>query len=444
MNKKNNSYIALESFVQNIPCFIFLLDKEGRIIEVIGRIEDFELKIEDIIGKNIFNLSFLNSEEIDNLFNFKGEFVKLELKLGKEEKKYAIAKLIELKEEYPKYMIIFHDITEEELLKIKLKEDEEIISELQALIEKSIAGIYMYDENFKFIYVNSTACDIVGYSKNELIGKNVSEIVYEEDINLVKELAKKRFLGEIESAGFNLRLKRFDGQIRYCYVSGKVGRYKGKKVILGTGIDITERIKLENEIKQDAKLIEETLNGTIHALSKIVEIRDPYTAGHQLSVSILAEKIAREIGFKEEEIKEIVWAGLLHDIGKISIPSELLVVPRKLTSIEFSIVKTHPIIAYNIIKVIPQFEKISQIVLQHHERLDGTGYPRGIKGDEIIKEAKIIAVCDVVDAMISHRPYRPALTIDEAINEIYINKGIKYDEEVVNMCIDLIKKGFSF
>ncbi len=441
MDRKN---IPIEIICESIASLIFLLDREKNIIEVIGKLENYGLKKEDIIGKNIQNLPVFKDEEIENLFNFKDKINKLELKIG-EQKRYAIAKLIELKEEYSKYLVVFHDITEEELLKIRLEEEEEILYEWENLAEKSVAGIYMYDQDFRFIYVNDAACEIFGRPKDKIIGEKIFEFIYEDDRNLIKELAEKRFSGQIESASLNLRVKRPNGEIRYCYVAGRVGKYKGKKIIIGTGIDITERVKLEEKLKEEAKLLEETLNGTINALAKVVEIRDPYTSGHQLSVSILSEHIAREIGLKEKEIREIVWASLLHDIGKISVPSELLILPRKLTPIEFSIVKTHPIVAYNILKVIPQFEKISQIVLQHHERLDGSGYPRGIKGNEILKEARIISVCDVVDAMITHRPYRPALTLDEALNEIYINRGIKYDEEVVNICIDLLKKkGLSF
>ncbi|MFN4227149.1 MAG: HD domain-containing phosphohydrolase [Candidatus Ratteibacteria bacterium] len=445
MNKETTESILYKLIFRNIPCIVFLLDKEKNIIEVNEKIEDYGLKTKDLIGENIFNLPFLNPKDLENLFNFKNKLIKIYLAF-ENQKRYVLAKLNELDLDNPKYLLLFHDITDQELLKIKLKEDEEIIIEWESLAEKSLAGIYVYDENYNFVYINPTFCNIIGYSKDELIGKKKSyEIVYEKDIDLVKEMAEKRFSGQIDSASFILRVKRPDEKIKYCYVSERVGRYKGKKVIVGTAIDITEKIELENKLNEEKKLLEQTLNGTIHALSKIVEIRDPYTAGHQLSVSVLAEKVAKELGLKEEEIKQILWASLLHDIGKISVPSEILVVPRKLTSIEFSIVKTHPIVAYNVLKVIPQFEKISQIVLQHHERLDGTGYPRGLKGDEILKEARIIAVCDVVDAMINHRPYRSALTLDEALNEIYMNRGLKYDEKVVDICFDLFKKkGFSF
>jgi len=431
----------------NVPCIILLLDKDRNIIEVNERIKDFDYKIEDIIRKNLNEISFFISEDsINKLFENKGKLVKFEVISGKKDKKTVIGKLIELDEEKEKYLIIMHDITEEELLKIKLVDEEEIITEFYSLFEKSVAGIYIFDDNLDFLYVNPSFCNIVGYSKEELIGKKKSyEIVHPDDVNLVNEMIKKRFSGEIEVASYFLRFKRPDGKVRYCYATGKCGKYKGKKIIMGSLIEITDRVDIENKLKEEHNLLEQTLNGVIYAITKIVEIKDPYTAGHQINVAKLSEEIAKELGFKEDKIKEISWASLLHDIGKISVPAELLVLPRKLNPVEFSIIKTHPLVAYNILKVIPNFENISEIVLQHHERLDGSGYPKEIKGDQILKEARIIAVSDVVEAMINHRPYRPALTLDDAFEEIYKNKGIKYDEEVVDICIYLFrKKNFKF
>jgi len=168
-----------------------------------------------------------------------------------------------------------------------------------------------------------------------------------------------------------------------------------------------------------------------------------YTAGHQVRVSKLSVAIAKKMGL--ENIREILWASLLHDVGKISVPDDILVLPRKLTPIEFEIVKTHSITGYNIVKVIPGMEKVAEIILQHHERIDGTGYPKGLKGEEILKEARIIGVSDVVEAMVYHRPYRPAFSLNDALEEIYKNRGIKYDKEVVEVCIELfLSRKFSF
>jgi len=426
-----------------VPCVIILLDENKNIIEVNEKVKDyFGYEIEEIKGKNVYQLP-VKREKIEELFENAGKIVKIDFLTKDGKSKIGIGLLEEVKGEREKYILVIHDVTEEELLRIKLKEEEKIIKEWENLAEKSLSGIYIYDENFNFLYVNPAFCEIFGLSREEIMKKKVYELIYSEDIPLFKEMARKRFSGEIEIVSFILRAIDRNGRLKYGKVSGRVSKIGDRKVIMGTVIDITEMKEYEEELKKEQKLLEKTLEGTIHAIVRIVETRDPYTAGHQVKVAKLSEAIAKEIGLKN--IKEILWASLLHDVGKISVPSEILVMPRKLNPIEFGVIKTHPITGYNIVKVIPNFEKIAEIILQHHERLDGTGYPKGLKGEEILKEARIIGVSDVVEAMISHRPYRPALTIDDALEEIYKNKGIKYDKEVVEVCIELFKsKKISF
>ena len=170
---------------------------------------------------------------------------------------------------------------------------------------------------------------------------------------------------------------------------------------------------------------------------------NPHTSGHQKRVSNLARVIAQEMGLSKDTTDNIRMAGIIHDIGKISVPAEILSKPTKLSNMEFGLIKVHPQIAYDILKGVELPYPIAQTVLQHHERLDGSGYPQGLKGENIILEARILAVADVIEAMASHRPYRPALGIDAALNEIEQNKGALYDTEVVDACLKLFKeKGF--
>ena len=177
----------------------------------------------------------------------------------------------------------------------------------------------------------------------------------------------------------------------------------------------------------------------------MIEAKDPYTAGHQQRVSQLAIAIAKELNLPPDKIEGIRIASLIHDIGKISIPTEILSKSTTLSDIEFSLIKYHSQIGYDILKSIDFAFPIAKIVLQHHEKLDGSGYPNNLKGDEILLKAKIICVADVVEAMSSHRPYRPALGIDAALEEISKNRGILYDPEVVDVCLKLFKKeGFKF
>lgn len=203
--------------------------------------------------------------------------------------------------------------------------------------------------------------------------------------------------------------------------------------------------RLEEKVKEKTGSLQSTLNGVVSALAMVVEMRDPYTAGHQLRVSQLACAVAREIGLSEDQIKGIQVVGCLHDIGKIIVPAEILSKPSKLTDYEFNMIKAHPEAGHNILKGIFFPWPVATAVLQHHERLDGSGYPFGCNGDEIIIEAKIIAVCDVIESMASHRPYRPALGIEAGLDEIRKNEGIIYDFEVAEACLELFReKGFKF
>jgi putative nucleotidyltransferase with HDIG domain len=203
-----------------------------------------------------------------------------------------------------------------------------------------------------------------------------------------------------------------------------------------------ERNQYAKNLEKNFEKMQRILNQTVGALATALEIRDPYTAGHQRRVSQLATAIAEEMGLSKDQIEGIVVAGTIHDIGKIYVPSEILTKPGKLSELEFTLVKTHCQAGYDIIKEIEFPWPVADIILQHHEKINGSGYPHGLTGPEILIEAKILMVADVVEAMASHRPYRPSLGIDAALEEIFRNKGILYDPEVVDACIRLFLKGF--
>ena len=182
------------------------------------------------------------------------------------------------------------------------------------------------------------------------------------------------------------------------------------------------------------------LEGSILAIASTVETRDPYTAGHQQRVADLACAIAKEMGLPDDQIYGIRMGGVIHDLGKISIPAEILSKPGRITEIEFELIKTHPQVGYDILKTNEFPWPIAQMVLQHHERMNGSGYPAGLSGEGILLESRILGVADVVEAMASHRPYRPALGIDKALQEISRNKGSFYDHEVVEACLKLFEE----
>lgn len=194
------------------------------------------------------------------------------------------------------------------------------------------------------------------------------------------------------------------------------------------------------ELKESERKLRTSLIDSITALAATVEMRDPYTAGHQRRVAQLAIAIAKELHLTEEQIEGIQLAGVVHDVGKIQIPAEILSKPGRLTPLEFELIKQHAQSGYEILKSIDFPWPIARIVLQHHERLNGSGYPQALKGDEILLEAKIIAVADVVESMTSHRPYRPGLGIDAALQEIALNKGKLYEPAAVDACIRLFRE----
>ena len=203
--------------------------------------------------------------------------------------------------------------------------------------------------------------------------------------------------------------------------------------------------QLKKELKQTYKKLQKIIEGTANIITKVVETRDPYTIGHQQKVSKLATAIAQEMKLTQEKIEGTKIASLVHDIGKVNLPTEIISKPDKLIEVEFNLVKNYPRVGYNILRKVDFPWPIAEIVLQHQEKIDGSGYPRGLKGNEICIEAKILGVANVVEAMSSYKSYRPALSIDEALTEISKNKNILFDLEVVDTCIKLFKeKEFKF
>jgi putative nucleotidyltransferase with HDIG domain len=204
-----------------------------------------------------------------------------------------------------------------------------------------------------------------------------------------------------------------------------------------------KRREAEEKLEQTLEILKRAVGTTIQVLVYALESRDPYTAGHQSRSANLACAIATEMGLDQDKIEGIHMAGIIHDIGKITIPAEILIKPTKLTNLEFSLIKQHSRSGYEMLKNVESPWSLAEIVYQHHERMDGSGYPRNLKGDEILLESRIMVVADVVEAMASYRPYRPALGIEVALEEIEKNKGILYDDAVVDACLKLFReKGY--
>jgi PAS domain S-box-containing protein/putative nucleotidyltransferase with HDIG domain len=208
--------------------------------------------------------------------------------------------------------------------------------------------------------------------------------------------------------------------------------------------DISRQKKAEEELIQSYDRLKQAMDGTVQAMAFTIETRDPYTAGHQRRVTQLACALAEKMVLSKDVVEGVRMAGDLHDIGKIYVPAEILSKPGKLSEAEYNIIKTHSQVGYDILKTIEFPWPIANIVLQHHERINGSGYPAGLHGKDILLEAKILAVADVIEAMATHRPYRPALSIEDALEEISENKGKLYDPKVVEACLKIFEEGFTF
>ncbi|KIE16821.1 hypothetical protein DS62_08840, partial [Smithella sp. SC_K08D17] len=233
---------------------------------------------------------------------------------------------------------------------------------------------------------------------------------------------------------------RKNGEIRHLHVFRKEIFWSGKKQSQVIYEDISLRRQAEEKITTILGNLRKSIRTTIQVLGTASEARDPYTAGHQKRVADLARMIATEMGLPQDSIEAIRMAGAIHDIGKISIPSEILCKPTKLTDLEYSLVQAHTQYSYEIMKDVESPWPLANIVYQHHERINGSGYPQGLKGEDILIEARILAVADVVEAMASYRPYRPSLGVQSALTEIEDNAGILYDSKVVKTCLKLFRE----
>jgi putative nucleotidyltransferase with HDIG domain len=221
---------------------------------------------------------------------------------------------------------------------------------------------------------------------------------------------------------------------------------KTKSQLVEELVKTTEVLQVEvTERKESTQKLLQAMRTTIEVIAMTTEMRDPYTAGHQRRVADLACAIAEDLGLPAAQVEGLRMAGTIHDIGKMYVPAEILSRPGQLNDIEFEMIKMHPKAGYEILKTIEFPWPIAQVVLQHHERLNGSGYPSGLLGEHIILEARILGVADIIEAMASHRPYRPALGIGKALEEISQNKGVLYDPEVVDACLKLFReKRFKF
>lgn len=318
-------------------------------------------------------------------------------------------------------------------------------------ILKSIRdGVIATDQSGIITFMNPLAESLTGWTQEEAIKKHLKDV-----FSVIDESTKKRFNICIDKILKDVNFE-FPNDLLLVSREGKKTPIEPRLSSIrdennaASGVviafsDITARKEAEKELIESWEELSNAMKGAIQAMAFTIETRDPYTAGHQRRVSKLAVAIGQELGLSDDQIEGLRLAGNIHDIGKIYVPAEILSKPGKLSDIEFGLIKIHAQVGYDILKNIDFPWPIAKTVLQHHERLDGSGYPAGLKGDDILLEAKILGVSDVVEAMASYRPYRPALSISDALDEISKNSGKLYDSKVVDACLKLFKeKGFKF
>lgn len=303
------------------------------------------------------------------------------------------------------------------------------------------------DGKARFTYVSKGSSAVLGLPPDELLADAAA---FGGGFHAEDRAAYEAALARCEASGerLNLAFRWLDraGGVRHVLLNAMPSAQEDGSIAWdGAAQDVTERERLEEERKRSLMKLEESMEDTIQAIATTIEMRDPYTAGHQRRVAGLARRIAEEMRLPAEEVHGIYLAATIHDIGKIHIPAEILSFPGKLGEIEYALIRAHAQAGYDILKNVEFPWPVAQMVYQHHEHLDGSGYPRGLKGGEVMLGARILCVADVVESMASYRPYRPGLGTRKALAEIRKNRGRLYDAAVVDTCLGLFReKGYAF
>jgi PAS domain S-box-containing protein len=440
-----------KEITENSSDIIVITDKNGDIKYCSRSTERFTgYKPEELIGRNVIRI--IHPDDVKRAVGDFGKAIlakdsaipngfRIVHKDGSERYFEGLGKNLLDNPSVAGFIMNVHDTTERKQADEALRESER---KYKSLIDNFQDIILTINLEGKITFASQSIKEKLGYESAETINMSILDFVQEEDHQRVMENLQKGMKGE-KITGFQIQVITKSGK-RVFFESFFSRVYKDGEVVGAQAIikDITESKRAEEELKQSFERMRKALGATVQSISMIVEMKDPYTAGHQQRVSDLARAISTEMGLSADQRDFIRTASAIHDIGKISIPAEILSKSTKLTDMEFNLIKTHAQSGHDILKDIEFPWPVADVVLQHHERMDGSGYPQGLKGNDIFLEARIMAVADVVEAMASHRPYRPSLGIDCALDEISRNKGILYDADVVDACLKLFQeKGYT-
>jgi PAS domain S-box-containing protein/putative nucleotidyltransferase with HDIG domain len=440
--------IMFKTLFERSPIGLTMTDRDGKIFAS----NDAFLKM---IGYSLDEIKNISWREYTHPDDIEKDWILFQKLINKEIDSYSIEKRFITKDkriiyanlncaavfdengEFRFEFAMIEDITEKKKLQEALIESER---KFRLLFEKNPLGVVMADEKSDFAYTNEIYQKMLGYTGEELKKLSMKDVTYPEDYIKQEELIKKLKNKEIDSFNLEKRYIRKDGSIFWAnlFASSILDDSGNVKYLVGMVKDITEEKRLREELEESRRRLSRSLDNVLNLITKIIEMKDPFTLGHQAKVAYLAKKIAEKMNLPKEKIESIYIAAMLHDIGKIVVPTEILNKGGKLSENEYSLIKEHCKNGYEILKKVDFIYPIADIVLQHHERLDGSGYPLGYKNGEILLEARIIAVADVFEAMTSHRPYRPAFKLEDVLKHLKDNKGILYEPEVVDILEEIV------
>jgi PAS domain S-box-containing protein len=310
----------------------------------------------------------------------------------------------------------------------------------RAMIEQTVMGVYVRRGD-RFVYVNPRYCEMVGWSREEMEGQEIWQFTTADPDNIrrIRE-AWKALDGGLGSVHYSAPLKCKDGQVRELSLHASRITWDDAPATIVVAEDVTERRRTEAQLAGYVQRLEASMRGTLRAVSNMIDQRDPYTAGHERRVGQLSRAIGAELGWDDHRCEMLEMVGLVHDIGKISVPAEILSKPGRLTPVEMQLMRGHAEAGYEILKDVPFDFPVAEIIRQHHERLDGSGYPRGLAAADILPEARVLAVADVIESIVTHRPYRPARGMDVALEVLQQGRGTEFDAEVIDAAVRMLQR----
>ncbi len=450
------AHAKLEATLRAIPDMMFEADTKGHIYDYHAPANDLLCSPpETFVGRNVKDVLpepaagiCLKAIAKAALHGWsRGDVYSLELpKAGHRWFELSIDTKNQSNKKSKRLLIIARDITDRILAEESVKHERDTAQMYLDIVNTVVVAV---NAEGIVIMINKYGADLLGYNEKEIVGKSWfgTFVPYHERI-LVEGMFKRMAGGEekgVESYEHTVMCKNGEERL-ISWQNRFVNDGKGKfKFAVSSGVDITDVHEARYEVRQSYSQLQTIVDGIVKALSMTVETRDPYTAGHQRRVAQLAVAMASHMGWTKIQIKGLEMAATIHDIGKMYVPAEILNKPGKLDQVEFELIKLHSAAGYNIVKDIEFAEPVADMVRQHHERLDGSGYPDGLKHGDIVPGAKVMAVADVVEAMSSDRPYRPGRGLKAALEEVQDRKGGLYDADAVEACVELfVKAKFKF